>query len=92
MCLGHIHGQRQVILLQSLCEILKIQKLDLSERSCAGRILYLVSSSLHLPAFDAIVVVVAFLLVNDLVVVAVGFRLVGPDSVILVESIATSAT
>ena len=49
-------------------------------------------SSLHLPEFDAIVVVVAFLLVDDLVVVAVGFRLVGPDSVFLVESIATSAT
>ena len=47
---------------------------------------------LHLPEFDAKEVVVAFVLVDDLVVDAVGFPLVGPDSVILVESIATSAT
>ena len=45
----------------------------LSEKSCAGRILYLVGSSLHLPEFDAIVVVVAFLLVDDPVFIVVGF-------------------
>ena len=47
---------------------------------------------LYLPEFDAKEVVVAFVLVDDLVD-TVGFPLVGPDCVvILVESIATSAT
>ena len=91
MFLGHIHGQRQVIQLQSLCEVLKIRKLDLSEKSCAGRILNLVGGSLHLPEFDAIVVVAAFLLVDDPVFIVVGFWLVGPDMVVWVESTATYA-